>query len=120
MLAISYELKTPTGDGRVFNRSNSPRWIAIAVTLLLHLLFLWFVISSSRSSLRENSITTRLQYFELPPVEKPAPSRIVDSPIINRAPTTITLQPLSELAIQPEPLTPQELKELLGDDDYPL
>jgi len=42
------------------------------------------------------------------------------SPVINPKSTTITLQPLRELAIQIEPLTPQELREILGDGDYPL
>ena len=124
MLAISSELKNPTGYGRFFSgvitRSNSPRWIAIAVTLLLHVLFLWFAISSNRASLRDNSITARLQYIEPPALETPAPARIMNLPIINPAPTTITLLPLRELAIQPEPLTPQELREILGDNDSPL
>ena len=123
MLAISSELKNPTGDGRFFSgvitRSNSPRWIAIAVTLLLHLLFLWLVISGKHSSLRDNSIKTRLQYIEPTVLEKPAPSQRVDPLSINPASTTITLLPLPQLAIQPEPLTQQELRELLGNYDYP-
>lgn len=123
MLATSHEAKKPTGYGRFFSSTkaciNSPRSAAIAITLILHLLVLWGSIHS-QSLHPVDSITPHLQYIELPRVEQVVQFRAPEPPVINPAAPIITLQPLSGLTIQADPLTPQELKELLGGDDYSL
>ncbi len=123
MLAHTFEHKKPTGYGRFFSavktHSGSRRAIAAVITLTLHLLILWAVINSELL-FPGDSISTHLHYIELPSLEKPVASLTVEPPVIDFTSTAITLQPLPEIIMQSEPLTPQELKELLGGDDFPL
>lgn len=123
MLATAFEHKEPTGYGRFFSviktHLNSPRSIAIAVTLILHLMILWAAINS-KSLFPNDTITPHLHYIELPPLAEPITLQTVEPLVVDFKSNTITLQPLSEITIQSEPLSPQELKELLGDDDFQL
>ncbi len=133
MLANSPETTKPTGNGRFFvcltslvggvtvviTPSNSSRWIAIGITLILHLVVLWTAMRNSRSIPPSEFLAGRLHYIELPPLEEPHVLRVVQPPVINpdafklNSPQDV-LPPLPELTLQLEPLTPQEINELLG------
>ncbi|PUA26335.1 MAG: hypothetical protein B0W54_21425 [Cellvibrio sp. 79] len=122
MLAIFSVFKEPTRHGRFFSavktHLDSRRAIAIVITLSLHLLVLWAAFAGKLLSL-DDSTAPRLQYLELAPPEALAARRILEPAVISIKTPTITLLPLPDLALQPEVLTPQELKEFLGDDYYP-
>ena len=121
MLAISSEIKEPAGYGRFFSFTktylNSPRPIAIAITLLLHLL-VFRVAIESKTLFPSDPIEPHLRYVELPTLEEPVVSQI-ESPFVDFKSSAITLHPLPEITMQAEPLSPQELRELLGGDDFP-
>lgn len=123
MLATTFEHKKPTGYGRFFSvikpHLNSPRSIAIVITLTLHLMILWAAINS-KFLFPNDTITPHLHYIEVIQSVAPVTLQIVEPPVVHFKSNTITLQPLPEITVQSEPLTPQELKELLGDDDFPL
>lgn len=122
MLAIFSEIKEPVSNGRFFSFTktyiNSPRSIATAITLLLHLL-VFFAVINSTSLFPSDSTISHLRYVELPIPEEPVVSQIVEPPVIDFKSAAITLHPLPEITMQAEPLSQQALKEFLGSDDFP-
>lgn len=137
MVTNSPATTKPTGNGRFFvyltslvssatvviTPSNSSRWIAIGITLILHLIVLWTAVRNSRSIPPSELLSGRLHYVELPPLEEPPVLRVAQPPVINpdsfkvNSPQDV-LPPLPELTLPLEPLTPQEINELLSNNNF--
>lgn len=127
MLATASTVKKPTKSGRFFSIVVTPpylpRWIAIIFTLALHLLMLSRVIHGGSLRLPEDLMMARLQYIKLPSPEKPTLSRLVEPPLVSPLNPDIKLLadsflPLPAIIVQSEPLTREELQELVGEPNY--
>jgi len=127
MLATS-AIKKPTESGRFFSAAKThrllQRWIAIVITLVVHLLVLWGLLHATVFTSSEEPRTTQLRYITLPPVtDKIEKSRIKESLSIQLNPFSRELlqpafQQIPELVSELEPLTPQELREITSSNSY--
>jgi hypothetical protein len=117
----------PTEFGRFFSGLTigriSPRWIAIAITLILHIFILWALLRNAVLIPSDEFRLTNLRYITLPIVEDPDKPRLDNSLTLNFTPDSnkllqIPLQQLPELVLEPEPLNQRELNEIVGHSDY--
>ncbi|MEN0038933.1 MAG: hypothetical protein AAGC78_17780 [Cellvibrio sp.] len=127
MLAASV-IKKPTVSGRFFSgltlHSRSPRWIAIAITVIVHLLVLWGLLRSTGFIPAKESRVTQLRYITLPAQNEPEKVRAIESFTLSSGFTSqellpAKLQQLPEFVTEVEPLTQQELNEIIGRSNYP-
>lgn len=117
----------PTEFGRFFSGLTIGRvllrWIAIAITLILHLFFLWAVLRNAVLIPSGEPHLTNLRYITLPDVEDPDKPRLEKLLTLNFTPASnkllqIPLQQLPELVSEPEPLSQRELNEIVGHNDH--
>lgn len=126
MLAAFPDLKKPLGYGRLLSvtaHSYWQRWIALTITLALHLLVLWLGSRSNTPSSPEGVHLVRLQYIALPPpIDKADSLREIEPPPIQSG--QINMQLLPELSLQddaqaaPELSAPLELNAPLASGNY--
>lgn len=125
MLATSV-IKKPTESGRFFSgpilHGRSPRCIAIAITVIVHLLVLWGLLRSTGLIPSNESRITQLRYITLPAQDEADKPRVIELLTLSSDPAPkellhTTLQQLPEF-ISVEPLTQQELNEIVGRSDY--
>lgn len=125
MLAASV-IKKPTESGRFFSgftlHSRSPRWIAIAITVIVHLLVLWGLLPSTGLIPAKESRVTQLRYIVLPAQDELDKVRVIEPFALNSDLTSqellpTRLQQLPEFVLEVEPLTQQELNEIVERSD---
>lgn len=125
MLAASV-IKKPTESDRFFSgfalHSCSPRWIAITITVIVHLLVLWGLLRSTGLIPAKESRVTQLRYITLPLQDELDEVREIepftsDPDFTSQELLPTRLQQLPEFVSEVEPLTQQELSEIVGRSD---